>query len=120
RLAVVQAVVGTLVIPRGVYDEVVGRQPHRPGAHALADASWIESRPLRDHSFAERLPQRLHRGEREALALARELAATLLVDDYEARREARRLGIAYFGSLGVLKQVKAQGLAAHIKPLLDE
>jgi hypothetical protein len=42
------------------------------GAHALADASWIESRPLRDRSFAEQLPQRLHSGEREALALARE------------------------------------------------
>ncbi len=59
-------------------------------------------------------------GEREAIALAQELGAVLLVDEQEARKEAKRLGIPYFGSLRVLKEAKVKGIANPIKPILDE
>jgi predicted nucleic acid-binding protein len=42
------------------------------------------------------------------------------VDEAEARKEAKRLGIAYFGSLRVLKEAKALGIANPVKPFLDE
>jgi len=59
-------------------------------------------------------------GEREAIALARELGAALLVDEREARREAGRLGVRYFGSLGVLKEAKDRGIIPVVKLALDE
>ena len=67
-----------------------------------------------------RLSARLHRGEREAIALAKELGAALLVDDREARKEASHLGIEHFGSLRILKEAKDQGILTEVRPALDE
>ena len=72
-----------------------------------------------DH-LVDQLPPKLHQGECEAIALAKELNAVLLVDEHEARREAHRLGIEYMGSLRVLKEAKARGIIPEIKPILDE
>jgi predicted nucleic acid-binding protein len=44
----------------------------------------------------------------------------LLVDEKEARREAERLGVAYFGSLRVLKEAKDRNLTLEGKPALDD
>ena len=45
----------------------------------------------------------LHRGELEAIVLARELKADyLLLDDHLARKKASRMGIKIIGTLGVL------------------
>ena len=65
------------------------------------------------------VPQRLHLGECEALALARELDAVLLIDEREARRAAQQYGIAHFGSLRVLAEAKERGLILTVKPVLD-
>ena len=78
---------------------------------------------------AAECPGQQHRNDREddnavreceAIALAKELNAVLLVDEHEARREAHRLGIEYMGSLRVLKEAKARGIIPEIKPILDE
>jgi predicted nucleic acid-binding protein len=50
------------------------------------------------------MPSKLSRGESEAIVLAKELDAYLLVDELEARKEASRLGINYFGSLRIIKE----------------
>jgi len=60
------------------------------------------------------------RGESEAILLAKELDAYLLVDELEARKEASRLGISYFGSLRIIKEAKNRGLILKAKPVLDE
>jgi predicted nucleic acid-binding protein len=60
----------------------------------------------------EILPRKLHLGEREAIVLAQELGSALLVDDREARKEARRLGIAHFGSLRILKEAKESAVSS--------
>ena len=52
-------------------------------------------------------------GEKQAIDLARELAADIvLMDDFEGRRAARSLGLAVVGTLGVL-------LAAGSRRLID-
>ena len=92
----------------------------RPASRIVAEQGWIRSQTLTDPTVAEQLPDRLHRGEREAIALAKELNAHLLVDDYQARMEARRLGINHFGSLRVLKEAEDGGLIDEVHPVLDE
>ncbi|MBC8164922.1 MAG: DUF3368 domain-containing protein, partial [Bryobacteraceae bacterium] len=53
----------------------------------------------------------LDRGEREALAVAIELKADLvLIDDAAGRREAKRLRIRITGTVGVLRLAAERGL----------
>jgi predicted nucleic acid-binding protein len=90
------------------------------GAEDVQHTAWIRRTPVRDRTFVDQLPQRLHLGECEALALARELDAVLLIDEREARRAAQQYGIAHFGSLRILREAKERGLILTVKPVLDE
>jgi predicted nucleic acid-binding protein len=68
-----RGVVGTLTIPE---------------AKDVRQAAWIRRETVADRSFVEQLPARLHHGEREALAQAKECGGAVLVDDREAQRAA--------------------------------
>jgi predicted nucleic acid-binding protein len=70
--------------------------------------TWLSNRPEWLHVQGPRQPlssirEVLGPGEREAIAIATELSAdVLLMDDREARVEARRLNLAVLGTLRVL------------------
>src|SRR5690554_1473945 len=86
-----RAVVQELIVPQAVWDEIVVQGRRRPASRSVETANWIRLQQLSNPETAERLSERLHRGEREAIALAVELQAALLVDDSLAREMARRL-----------------------------
>jgi predicted nucleic acid-binding protein len=113
-------VVGELVIPDAVYDDIVVQGAGKPGAYEVAGAFWIKRQAVQNRRFLKRLPSRLHLGEQEAIALALELRATLLIDESEARKEAKRLNVVYIGSLRILKQAKDRKLVSEAKPILDK
>jgi len=75
--------------------------------------------------LSEPLPRETSRkslgpGVREAIALALELKASLLIlDDDPARRVAMDLGITTMGKVGVLLRAKDRQLIKSIKPHLD-
>jgi predicted nucleic acid-binding protein len=53
----------------------------------------------------------LDRGEREAISLALEIgAAVLLIDDRKGRIEAARCGLRVAGTLGILEEAARRGL----------
>jgi predicted nucleic acid-binding protein len=59
-------------------------------------------------------------GEAEAIALAEELHAEIVLIDERAGREiARDCGFTVLGTLGILMRAKEQGLCLEIRPLLD-
>jgi predicted nucleic acid-binding protein len=64
-------------------------------------------------------PRTLGAGEREAIMLAHELGAVLIVDDPDARDTAARLGMSFLGSLGILREAKLQGIIPVVRPELD-
>jgi predicted nucleic acid-binding protein len=119
-LGLLQQVVSMLIVPHTVYEEIVVHGAGKPGTTEVQAASWIIRASVKDQAFVERLPARLHLGEREAIALAKERSTLLLVDEREARRQAQRQGVIVFGSLRVLKKAKDRGIIAHVKPILDE
>lgn len=51
------------------------------------------------------------KGEKEAIALALDLSALIVLDDKRARNYARRLGLRLTGTLGVLLRLHRLGLA---------
>ena len=60
------------------------------------------------------------RGERAAIALARELDAELVVlDDEQGRTEARRHGLSITGSIGILIEAKERDVIASMRRELD-
>ena len=120
RLDLLRHVVGELVVPDAVVDDIVVRGKGRPGAEEVRQEAWIKREQVRDRSLVEQLSGKLDLGEREALALAKETGAALLIDEREARKEAVRLGIDHFGSLRIIKEAKDRGIIPEAKSVLDE
>lgn len=69
---------------------------------------WLEIRSI--HRTPEAALLRLGAGEREAIVLAEEVqAALLLMDDLEGREEAARRALLVMGTLGVLERAAERG-----------
>ena len=109
--------VGEIVIPPAVRHEVTTQGA---GATELARASWLSVRRLSDPSAAQRLGRGLDPGEAEAIALAVELDAVLLLDERRGRRRAIELGLPRVGTGGFLVYAKRRGLIDAVGPLLKE
>lgn len=63
----------------------------------------------------------LGKGEASAISLALEITnSTLILDDYQARRVAERLGLSVTGTLGVFVRAKLNGLIPSIRPMLEK
>ena len=74
-----------------------------------------------DTSFVKTLSEWLDAGEAEAIALAKELKADLLlIDEKLGRQFAEAEHIACKGVVGILIEAKIKGLIPLIKPLLDD
>lgn len=91
---------GSLVLPQAVHEEMQREgTPEKVRAWAAQLPEWAEVRAAASIDSALKLGA----GEREAIALAEEVDADLLlVDDGKARREARRRGLVITGTLAVL------------------
>jgi uncharacterized protein len=120
QLELLRQIVGELIIPDTVYEDIVGRGAGKPGAQDVQQSSWIRRLSVQDRALIDQLPPKLHLGEREAIALAKEQVAILLVDEREARREGVHQGITVMGSLAVLQEAKARGMLPQVKLILAE
>jgi len=101
---------GAIVLPVSVVHELTqGASPAQVRNFMEDLPNWATVRTARKE--IPDLPARLGRGEREAIALAQELQAdVLLVDDEAARLEAARRMIPVQGTLGVLDLGASHGL----------
>ena len=101
---------GSIVIPQAVSDELLdagASSQVREWSQNLPD--WVKVR----HAILTPTASLdlLDRGEREAILLAQELSADLLlVDDKQARQAAVNLGIAITGTVGIVDKAARAGL----------
>lgn len=64
---------------------------------------------------------KLDLGESEAIVLANNIDADLIIiDERKARRIAKDIGLNVTGTLGILVEAKQRGLVKELKPLLDK
>ena len=109
-----------VLIPRAVWQEVVETGQGRSGAQQVASASWIQVVEALDSNLTSMLRIDLDAGEAEAIVLAREQqASTVLLDEKDARRVARKLGLFVLGTVGVLIWAKRAGQIADLRSQLD-
>jgi predicted nucleic acid-binding protein len=101
---------GRVLIPPAVMSELTqARTPELVRQWVLNRPDWLDIRAPR--AARSLLPLILGTGEREAIALAEELKAdVLLVEDWAARREAERRNLAVQGTLGLLSLASEHGL----------
>lgn len=120
QLQLLHELFSTVLIPGAVYEEIVLQGAGRPGAKAIQAAAWIEQRNVANTGLADALKRELDEGEAEAIALALESGADLvLLDERRGRQRAVHLGLRVTGALGVLVEAKHQHLLAAVRPVLD-
>jgi predicted nucleic acid-binding protein len=97
-----------VVIPQAVATELADPGAPEPVRSWIArPPDWLEIRT----PSSVRAGAHLHPGERDALSLALELNAGLvLVDDLAARRIARQLGLSVTETIGLLERAANRGL----------
>ncbi|NBQ65509.1 MAG: DUF3368 domain-containing protein [Verrucomicrobia bacterium] len=100
-----------VIIPEAVRRELESYHPKLP--------VWLECREVAKGK--DKAPGHLGEGEWEAILLAEQARADLLLmDEKPGRRIAEGRGLQVIGVLGVLVQAKRQGLISELKPLLQE
>lgn len=106
QLGLLRDLYGEVLIPQAVYAEFLAVEGAVRQA-ALAEASWIKTTPLANPRQAL-VYLGLDQGEAEALALADEQSARLVImDERKGRRYAKRLGLPLTGTVGVLLTANA-------------
>ncbi len=113
----------SICIPPAVWREVVEQGGSRPGATEIRDAresGWLRVVEPSNMALVRLLEQELHAGEAESIALALEIRPdVLLLDETEARRVAGLYGLPVTGIIGLLIQVKHEGLISSLEEEMD-
>lgn len=98
-----------IIITQEVADEFMHRVP-----------DWIKiSKEVDEHQYQTLFEMEIDRGEASSISLALKLGnATLILDDFKARKVANKLGLTYTGTFGVIAESKLEGVVDSIKPII--
>ncbi len=124
QLNLLQRLYTRLIIPTAVYDEMVRVDKLVPDAVEVQTLPWIQTQIVAASQqvrvFRES-QENIDLGEAEAIILALELKADLLLmDERRGRAVAMSYGLQVTGLLGVLLQAKGNLLIPAVKPLMEQ
>lgn len=120
RFGLLEQLYTTLNIPEAVIRELNDQGQAWPGYAETNQAAWITKHPVQNTALVIALRSDLDAGESEAIALALELKADLLLmDEREGRHQAQRLGLKVLGVIGILLDAKAHSYIDQIQPELN-
>lgn len=116
KLDLLKRLYGQILVPNKVYLECTEPTQYYEEIKFISAASWIHIEQITDRRLYKLLHTEIDAGEAEALVMALEKEADLvLLDDMEARFMARKLELTITGTLGLLLKAKNQGLIASLK-----
>lgn len=112
---------GTVIIPNAVWDEFLTLEKFGFTPLSILKTLEIQVQTPKNLALIDVLKEQLDPGESEAIVLAKEIdAQLLLLDERQGTTIARRMGLKTTGILGVLLEAKEQGLIQGLKPLLAD
>lgn len=120
KLDLLHQLYGELLVPDAVWNEVVVQGEGQAGAAQVKSSIWIKVQSIANKPLAQALQQELDAGEAEAIVLALETHAQLLVMDERLGREtAQHMGVRCIGLIGILIAAKRHRYIHAVKPDLD-
>lgn len=121
RLYILPAIYKEIIIPKTVFKEIVELGEGKPGSESVKNANWIVVKNCSQFEMMHELEKELDSGEAEAISLAIELGAeVLLIDEYKGRNIARKNGVRVLGLLGVLIEAKKRLIIDSVKQEIDK
>jgi predicted nucleic acid-binding protein len=121
QLSLLHLLYGELIIPPSVYDEILALQAFSIELNEFKTMSWIKIKIPQNNLLVKQLEIDLDAGESEAIVLAQELEASLLlIDERAGIRKAREMGLNAIGLLGILIEAKEAALIKTVKPILQD
>lgn len=113
RLDLLQAVYGQVLIPPTVAHELT--------RYGVSIPTWVVIENAHNRQAVASLLAQLDPGESEAIVLAEEIHASLiLIDERKGSKVAVARGLKTIGLLGVLGEAKVRGFIPACAPILDE
>jgi predicted nucleic acid-binding protein len=110
----------TVCTPQAVLNEVRARPDEATQAIEHAALSWLSVRQITNRDAVDIVRADLDLGEAEVIALAIEIAADQVVmDDLDARRFARRVGLDLIGTVGLLLAARLRGEIPSVREEID-
>ena len=119
RLELLQKLYSGIYIPTAVYKEIEAGKS-KGYYKDLSKVDWINIIEIQDKQAVKYFLD-LDAGEAEAIVLATELDADLIIlDEKLVRFHAKHAALKVTGTIGILIKAKSEGLIEKLKPLLDE
>jgi len=119
RLDLLHKLYSQICIPTAVYKEIEAGKAKRY-YQDLSQLDWIKIIEIQEKQ-AVKFFLDLDAGEAEAIVLATELNADLIIlDEKLGRFHAKHAGLKVTGTIGMLVKAKAKGFIKELKPLLEE
>ncbi len=81
---------------------------------------WLRVETPQNADAVNSLKLLLDHGEAEAIALAVEKGARIILDDRQARNVAAGFGLRVVGTIGCLLKAKRQGILAAVRPVVEK
>jgi predicted nucleic acid-binding protein len=123
RLKILEELYKKIIIPKAVYDELIINIDYQDEIDIIKRCTFIQIENVEENLSVVLLQRelKLDRGESEAIVLAKNINADLIIiDERKARRIAKDVGLKVTGTLGILVEAKQQGLIKELESLLDE
>jgi predicted nucleic acid-binding protein len=120
RLNLLPQMFETVALPPEVLSEWERDASSTTVRRLAQNAGWLRVIAPTNQAKVTSLEERVDRGEAEAIVLAEELNADLLlIDDEDGREIANQCGLAITGVLGVLLRAKRAGLISAVRPEIE-
>jgi len=123
KLSLLHEQLGEILIPKAVLDELRVEED-LPGSSDIRNAielGWLVVKKVLDQNQVRILALELDRGESEAIALALQVEAEwILVDEREARKICKELGLKVTGVLGIILKAWRNGKLSSLKKIIEE
>jgi uncharacterized protein len=118
RLDLLPALYSQVLVPASVVEELAAGRAAGHDVPDIAALPW--ARVVSSPTLALlALATDLGKGEAEAIAIAHERNALLILDDGLARRHAKLVGVTLTGTLGVLVKAKTAGHITEVAPVVS-